>query len=336
MNRPRILLTHGPHALAHYYGPRALAGLEALGEVRRNDSDTVLGVDAMVALASDCDIIVSYRVQPGSAELLQRLPNLLAFCRCAVDIRNIDVGAASAHGILVTQASAGFQTSVAEWIVGAMIDLGRSITYAAKAYHRGEVPEARMGVELRGATLGLIGFGQIARTLAPIARALGMRILINDPFAKFDAADGQAASFAEVLAEADFVVPLAVATPETENLINAAAFAAMKPTAFFVNASRGNLVDEAALLDALNRSTIAGCAMDVGRATDQMPTPALAAHPLVIATPHVAGLTMHAIEHQSLETVRQVAEIVQGRCPPGAVNANAASRLSAWSKGRAA
>ena len=332
MNRPRIFLTHGPHALAHYYGPRALAGLEALGEVRRNHSDEVLDVDAMAALASDCDIIVSYRVQPGSAEMLRRLPRLLAFCRCAVDIRNIDVPAASESGILVTQASAGFQTSVAEWIVGAMIDLGRSISYAARAYHRGEVPEARMGVELRGSTLGIVGFGQIARTLAPIARVMGMRVLINDPFAKFDATDGQAASFAEVMAQSDFVVPLAVATPETENLVNAAAFAAMKPTAFFVNASRGNLVDEGALLNALNCGVIAGCAMDVGRATDQMPMPALAAHPRVIATPHVAGLTMPAIEHQSLETVRQVAEIVQGRHPLGAVNADAASRLRAWAK----
>ena len=332
MKRLHIFLTHGPHALAHYYGPRALAGLEALGELRRNDTDEVLSVDDMVKRAHDCDIIVSYRVQPGSAELLQRLPNLLAFCRCAVDIRNVDVPAASANGILVTQASAGFQTSVAEWIVGAMIDLGRSISYAARAYHRGEVPEARMGVELRGSTLGIVGFGQIARTLAPIARVMGMRVLINDPFAKFDATDGQAASFAEVMAQSDFVVPLAVATPETENLVNAAAFAAMKPTAFFVNASRGNLVDEGALLNALNCGVIAGCAMDVGRATDQMPMPALAAHPRVIATPHVAGLTMPAIEHQSLETVRQVAEIVQGRHPLGAVNADAASRLRAWAK----
>ncbi len=334
MNRPKIFLTHGPHALAHYYGPRALASLEALGEVRRNGSDEVLGVDEMIKLAHDCDIIVAYRVQPGSADLLQGLPNLLAYCRCAVDIRNIDVPAASASGILVTQASAGFQTSVAEWIVGAMIDLGRSITYAAAAYHQGRVPEARMGRELKGATLGLIGFGQIARTLAPIAHALGMTVLIHDPFATVTASDGTSASFHDVLAQSDFVVPLAVATPDTENLINAAAFAAMKPTAFFVNASRGNLVDEPALLAALNRGAIAGCAMDVGRATDQMPTPELAAHPRVIATPHVAGLTMPAIEHQSMETVRQVAEILQGRYPPGSVNAAAANRLRTWAKGK--
>jgi hypothetical protein len=101
------------------------------------------------------------------------------------------------------------------------------------------------------------------------------------------------------------VVCLAIANADTENLMNAQAFARMKPGAFFVNASRGNLVDEAALREALDRGHLAGCAMDVGRAPDQMPTPELARHPKVIATPHVAGLTPQAIEHQSLETVAQ-------------------------------
>jgi D-3-phosphoglycerate dehydrogenase len=102
----------------------------------------------------------------------------------------------------------------------------------------------------------------------------------------------------------------------------------MKRGAFLINAGRGNLVDEAALRDALDRDHLGGCAMDVGRAADQMPTPDLARHPKIIATPHVGGLTPQAIEHQSLETVSQVAEIVKGRAPKGAVNADKATRLS--------
>lgn len=89
-----------------------------------------------------------------------------------------------------------------------------------------------------------------------------------------------------------------------------------------------NLIDEAALLRALDGGRLAGCAIDVGRAPDQMPTPALARHPKVIATPHLAGLTPAAIEHQALETVAQAAEILQGRAPVGAVNAAAATRLA--------
>ena len=131
------------------------------------------------------------------------------------------------------------------------------------------------------------------------------------------------------------MVCLALATPATENLFGAAAFAAMKPSAYFINASRGNLVDEAALLAALNSGCIAGCALDVGRAPDQMPSPALARHLLVIATPHIGGLTLPAIEHQSMETVRQVSDIVNGRVPQGAVNAAHATRWPAWLKGRA-
>jgi D-3-phosphoglycerate dehydrogenase len=110
--------------------------------------------------------------------------------------------------------------------------------------------------------------------------------------------------------------------------MNAAAFAQMRPGAYFINASRGNLVDEAALGAALDSGHLAGCAIDVGRAPDQMPSPELARHPKVIATPHSAGLTLPAIEHQSLETVAQVAEILKGRPPKGSVNADRASRLA--------
>ena len=108
--------------------------------------------------------------------------------------------------------------------------------------------------------------------------------------------------------------------------MDAAAFAAMKPGASFINAARGNLVDEDALLDALASGRLAGCALDVGRAPDQMPSARLAAHPRVIATPHTAGLTLPAIEHQALETVEQVAALLQGRLPQGAVNAPDARR----------
>jgi D-3-phosphoglycerate dehydrogenase len=174
-----------------------------------------------------------------------------------------------------------------------------------------------MGRELKGSTLGVIGYGAIGREVVRIAGAMGMRVLVSDPYVK----DVEQTAFDELLRESDYVAPLALATAETENLMNAAAFAKMKPGAYLINVSRGNLVDEAALEAALDSGKLAGCAMDVGRAPDQMPTPRLAARPDVIATPHTAGLTLPAIEHQSLETVAQAGEIVKGRVPKGALNA---------------
>jgi D-3-phosphoglycerate dehydrogenase len=287
----------------------------------------VLDADALAAAARSCEIVVSDRQTPGPAAFFRNAPDLVAFLRCAVDIRNVDVAAASAAGVLVTHATPGFAASVAEMTIGLMIDLARNISASALVYRQGRAPEARPGRELRGATLGIIGYGVIGEYLAPLGVALGMTVLVSDPHKQVSAPGQRQVAFETLLAEADFVVCLAVATAATENLMNAAAFARMQPSAFFVNMSRGNLVDEAALARALDERRIAGAAMDVGRAADQMPSLALASRPDVIATPHAAGLTPQAIEHQAFDTVKQVAELMAGRMPPHAVNAGAASRL---------
>jgi D-3-phosphoglycerate dehydrogenase / 2-oxoglutarate reductase len=313
----KILLTHSPQALELYYGPRALAGLKEVGDVQLHSGASPLEGEALIRAAHDCDLIVSYRQSPGPAALFERLPKLKAFLRCAIDIRNVDVAAASKAGVLVTQASAGFVTSVSELVIGLLVDLSRGITRSTVEYRNARVPQATMGKELRGSTLGVIGYGAIGREVVRVARALGMRVLINDPYVN----DAEQTAFDDLLRESDYVVPLAAATAETENLLDRSAFSKMKRGAYFINVSRGNLVDEAALEAALEGGQIAGCAMDVGRAPDQMPTPRLAARPDVIATPHAAGLTLPAIEHQSLGTVAQAGEIARGRVPKGAVNA---------------
>ena len=282
-----------------------------------NPDEKPLEGETLILAAAGCDLIVSYRQSPGPAAVFERLPKLVAFLRCAIDIRNVDVAAASKAGVLVTQASAGFVTSVTELVIGFMIDLSRRVTPQASSYHSKKIPQAAMGRELRGSTLGVIGYGAIGRELVRVARALGMKVLINDPYVK----DVEQTPIDTLLNQSDYVVPLAVATAETENLVGEKEFRKMKPGAFFINVSRGNLVDEAALARALDSGRIAGCAMDVGRAPDQMPTPALAARADVIATPHTAGLTRPAIEHQSMETVAQAGEILKGRAPKGAVNA---------------
>ncbi|XIA64568.1 NAD(P)-dependent oxidoreductase [Bradyrhizobium sp. TZ2] len=318
----KILLTHTPQARAQYYGERSLNGLQDIARVKLHQANDALDAAGLIAAARDVDIIVADRLTAGPGEIFPELPNLRAFVRCAVDIRNIDVGAASAAGVLVTRAGPGFIQSVAELALGFMIDLSRGVSRATTDYHAGQKPAVVMGKQLAGSRLGIIGYGSIGRYLAQIARVLGMEILVADPFVSVSDAGIQHVPLDDLLDRSDFVVCLAVANEETENLLGQVALARMRSDAFFINLSRGNLVDEVALSEALRENRIAGAAMDVGRALDQMPTPELAKLPNVIATPHIGGLTPPAIESQSLETVRQVGKIIAAEVPIGAVNAN--------------
>jgi D-3-phosphoglycerate dehydrogenase len=317
----KVLLAHTPEMRRNYYGARSLSDLRAVAEVILHEADAPLDAAGLVRAAADADIVVADRMTEGRGEIFAQLPRLRAFVRCAVDIRNVDVAAASTAGVLVTRAGPGFVQAVAELALGFMVDLSRGVSRTTADYQAGRKPEARMGRQLAGSRIGIIGYGSIGRYLAEIAKVLRMEVLVSDPLIAIGDPAIRQVALEDLLAESDYVVCLAVANAQTENLIGAAALARMQRHAVFINLSRGNLVDEPALAAALREGRIAGAAMDVGRAPDQMPTPELARLPNVIATPHVGGLTPQAIEYQSLETVRQVEAIIKGDVPPGAVNA---------------
>ena len=316
----KLLLTHVPQARNQYYGARALKRLAELVEVVTHEGDAPLGPAGVIAAARDADFIIADRATAMPGEIFAGLPRLRAVMRSAIDIRNIDVAAASQAGVLVTHAEAGFVKSVVELTLGFLVDLSRGVSRAVAAYQAGNAPEIGVGRQLAGSTVGIIGYGRISRELAPLLATMGMTVLVSDPYAQVDDRRFIKLPLEEMLGRADYVVCLAIANEETENLMNAAAFARMKPDAFFINMSRGNLVDEAALTRVLKEGRIAGAAMDVGRAPDQMPSPELAQLPNVIATPHIGGLTPPASESQAFDTVRQVEALVKGEVPPGAVN----------------
>ena len=324
---PIIFLTHPIEMRELYYGQQATAALERLGTVRLNERPETLTGEKLIEAAQGCRVIVSDRGTPGGADLFAKVDTLVAFVRCAMDIRNIDIGAASANGVLVTRASPGWIDAVVELILGQIINLARRLPEAAMTYRLGHVPSPGMGVQLSGKTIGIIGYGNLGRRLAELAHAVRMRVLVYDPYIKVQTLDVSQVDFASLLADSDVVVCLAVHTDETENLMNAAAFHQMKASSFFVNASRGGLVDEQALEEVLMSGRIAGAALDVGRAVDNLPTPRLARSPNVLATPHIGGLVPEAIAHQALETVDQVASILAGRIPDGAMNGDHALRL---------
>lgn len=324
----RILLTHTPAARANYYGDAALSALRQHGEVLLHEGDQPLSTAALIDRAKGCDVIVSDRQTPGEAAVFAALPDLAAFLRCAMDIRTIDLAAASKAGVLVTRATAGFIDSVAELAIGLMVDLARGVSDAVHAYRTGTQPPIRMGIQLSASSLGIIGYGAIGRRLSQLARALGMQVLAYDPYQRIDEPGVRQVALDVLLSQARFVVCLAPANAETEKLMHAGRFAAMARDSYFINLARGELVDEAALHDALTSGHLAGAAMDVGRAPDQMPTPSLAALPNMVATPHIGGLTPEAVAHQAFDTVTQVAALAAGRLPPGAVNSAEAHRLA--------
>jgi D-3-phosphoglycerate dehydrogenase len=330
-----ILLTHAQEERDIFYGPEALAGLRALDEVRLNESSRPFAGAEFIAALAGCRIAVGDSKATPDAAVFAAAPDLVAYVHNHVDIRRIDVAAASANGILVTHASAGFGPAVAELVIGFMIDLHRGITAFSESWRNGGAPRITLSAQLSSRTLGIIGYGHIGRHLARLVEPFAMRVLVHDPYIRIEAgAPVEQVTLDHLLASADFVVPLAVATPETANLINATALARMKRTAYLINVSRGDLVDEAALEDALDRKIIAGAALDVGRAPFQMPPDRLASRRDVLAPPHIGGVTPEGNRHQALDTVRQVKAILAGEIPPGAVNADHATRIRRSSPAR--
>lgn len=323
----KIFLSHNPEDLEVYF-KKAYGALKKLGEVVLNPKDRDLDIDEVIEYARGCHIIICHRSTHGKAAIFENLPDLAVFLRPQVDISDIDVAAASANNILVANSVPAFIPATAEMALALMLDLARDVTSSSIVFKSGEIPPSNMGRQLSGSTAGIIGYGAIGSYLADKLVALGMRVLVSDPYVTVEDQRVQQVDMETLLREADFVLPLAAATEETENLIDANAFALMKPDAYFVNVSRGNLVDESALEAALVQKRIARVAMDVGRAADQRPSSHLAALPGVVATPHLGGLTVQNAEAQAWSAVEQVEALLKGNMPPRSINPDSTGRLS--------
>ena len=217
--------------------------------------------------------------------------------------------------------------------LGLLLDCARNIAVSTNDYRSGDEPPQRPGWQLRDQTAGIIGYGAIGTYLADLLVSLGMRVLVADPHVDHVPAPASQVELEALLTESDVVFPLAQATPETENLIDAGALASMRAGATLVNVSRGELLDETAVLAALESGHLAAVGLDVGRAADQRPSAALARHPRVVSTPHLGGLTPQNADAQAASSVEQVAAMLAGRLPPRAVNADDATRLQAlWNR----
>ncbi len=327
-------LTHNSEDLDAYYG-RALPELSAIARVVFNPFDRDLDTAELISAAKDCDVIIAHRSTPGEAAVFTELPGLLAFLRCAVDISTIDVSAASAAGVLIGHADKSFVPSTAELALALMLDLARNVSESTVEYRNQVQPPQRSGLQLRGRTAGIIGYGAIGSYLADLLRGIGMHVLVCDPAADAGTGGFEQTNLDELLARSDFVLPLAPATADTTNLIDAHALSLMRLGTMLVNVSRGELLDEAAVAAALDSGHLGGLAMDVGLAPDQRPSPELASRPGVVATPHLGGLTPDNADAQALSSVEQVRAMLDGVVPQRAVNGDEAHRLHSWWKERA-
>ena len=184
----RVFVTHNPEDLAAYYG-RALPELRSLTEhdgtpveVVLNPLERDLTTPELIKAAAGCEVIVAHRAAPGDAKAFLALPDLLAFLRCAVDISTVDVGAASAAGVLVARADKSFVPSTAELALGLLLDCARTIAASTIDYRNGKQPPQRLGWQLAGQTAGILGYGAIGSYLAGLLAGIGMRVFVHDPF----------------------------------------------------------------------------------------------------------------------------------------------------------
>ena len=260
-------------------------------------------------------------------------PNLRVIANYASGFDNIDLAAAKQRGILVTNTPGALSTdAVAEHTVALMFALARNVCvadqYAKSGRYRGWDPFLFLGSQLSGKTLGIIGLGRIGFGVAMrCVRGMGMRVLYHDPkvSAEFEQAfAGRFRALDDLLREADVVslhVPL---LPTTHHFMNAERLSRMKPTALLVNTARGPIVDERALLEALEAKRIGGAAIDVLEcepSIDCDPTDhlALKAYPNVIITPHIASATIEARQEMSRMAAENILAVLEGRTPPNVV-----------------
>jgi D-3-phosphoglycerate dehydrogenase len=256
--------------------------------------------------------------------LLEQAPCLRVIGRAGIGVDNIDVEAATRRGVAVLNAPGANTVSAAEHMFALLLALVRRVPWAAASMQHGEWNRKQFGgTELRGKTLGLVGVGRIGGHVATIANAFGMELLAYDPFVtevRASTLHVTIASLERVLSIADVVSLHAPLTDETRHMINANRLALMKPSAVLVNTARGGLVDEAALLGAVESGRIAGAAMDVFE-TEPLPADSpLRRADRVIVTPHLAATTQEAQERVSVEICRSVERALRSGDVGGAVN----------------
>jgi D-3-phosphoglycerate dehydrogenase len=310
MPRPSIAITDSPFPSLNP-AKKALARLDPEYRTAKSPS-----AEDILAVARDADaIFVTYARLPGT--LLRQLTQCKAIGRFGLGVDNIDLPAATELGIKVNYVPDYCLREVSDHAMALLLALARKVTLANKLVQSGrwEMPPIVPLRRLEGQVLGLVGFGNIPRMLAPKAKAFGLKVITYDPYVSADAlaATGvESVSFDDLLKRSDFISVHAPLQPATRGLMNAKAFAKMKKGAYLINTARGPLVDEAALIDALNSGHLGGAALDVVATEPLTKDSPLIGRDNVILTPHTAFYSVEALEELQTKCASDVARVLSG------------------------
>jgi D-3-phosphoglycerate dehydrogenase len=286
----------------------------AVGEVRYRPGP--LAAKQLAAAVADADGLIA-GVDEVSTTVFEQATRLRVVARYGVGTDSVDLDAAARHGVVVTVTPGANANAVAELTIAFLLALARSLVPARDAVRAGEWPVGR-GVEVAGRTVGLLGLGRIGSLVAAKARALGTRVLAYDPFASDEQAEAAGATLVDLVtlaAASDFLSLHAPLTAQSRRIVDRALLERLKPGAVLVNTARGELIDEAALLWALDHGPLAAAALDV--LADEPPP---VDHPLlhrtdVLVTPHLGARTKEATSAMGRMAVDELLAVLSGREP---------------------
>lgn len=330
--RPRTFLTHTAADRRSFFPESSIDELRAFADVSLNETSEHLSPKRLAQLAADTQFLITEWATGADADYLRGNPDLVAVVRVGVEILNVDVEAATREGVIVANLPGIHHTAVIELTLAYMIVMARKVPQLERDLRAGRIPIAynvglglgmpfpEPGFEIFGSTVGLVGLGFIGTGLAGILTAMGAKVLAYDPYVR-DLPEGiESVPLDELLARSDIVSLHAKLTPETHHIIGARELELMQRHAYLINTARGDLVDSAALLTALEGGGIAGAALDVLDTEPEM-----AGHPLLFApnclvTPHFSGNTPRTMKALADGAVAAVRALVEGELPGGVVN----------------
>jgi|YNPNPStandDraft_1061719.scaffolds.fasta_scaffold01715_1 D-3-phosphoglycerate dehydrogenase len=299
-------------------------GIDLLKQHFPVDVKTNLSEDELVSIIGEYDALVVRSSTKVTSRVIEAGKRLQVIGRAGVGVDNIDVEAATRQGILVVNAPDGNSIAAAEHTIALMLALARHIPQADASLRKREWERKRfMGVEVTGKTLGVIGIGRIGREVARRGRGLGMQVIAHDPYVPAAHAERIGVELCELddlLTRADFITIHVPLTPDTRDMIGERELSIIKPGARLINCARGGIVNEAALLKALDDGRLSGAALDVFTKEPPLDSPLLD-HPRVVVTPHLGASTHEAQVAVAYDVARQVVDVLNGRPAAHPVNA---------------